>query len=147
MSEKVTKVKAISDMPEMVQFVYDFYQSRLNLWNKMRRDTQEAEQKARYEERKKRLDEEEEMIREKLEKSVEVSELRKRRRLNIDHDSSSDESDDEVVLVDNQEEKNVSNETQVTENVEMSENQETEAEKAPAEEIIVQDETISSSAD
>lgn len=81
-------------MPEMAQFVFDFYQSKLKLWNQMKkREKQEERQaiKESNEERRRKLDEEEKLLRGKLNETGE----RLKSRLNIESDSSSSSEEDE----------------------------------------------------
>ncbi len=63
----------ILDMPQMAQFVYDFYQAKLSCWNKLQSVTREAREKKSEQEKTKesqerleRLNEEERILREKL---------------------------------------------------------------------------------
>jgi hypothetical protein len=81
-------------MQEMVQFVYDFYQSKLKTWQNMKSD------KLSKEERLKKLNEEEKIIREKLNQAIERSENKYGTRLDIGrsfdgYGSSSSSSEEE----------------------------------------------------
>lgn len=85
-------------MPEMAQFVYDFYQSKLQQWNKLKNKQNEEEAKRRNKERLQKLDEEEKILREKLFETIEKSETRKQRlpvNTNNSDSSSSSESESE----------------------------------------------------
>ncbi len=63
----------IVDMPQMAQFVFDFYQAKLNCWNKLQNVTREVREKKSVQDKNKenrerleRLNEEERVLREKL---------------------------------------------------------------------------------
>ncbi len=73
LDEKPEDCLEILDMPQMAQFVYDFYQAKLSCWNKLQSVTREAREKKseqekteESEERLERLNEEERILREKL---------------------------------------------------------------------------------
>jgi multidrug efflux pump subunit AcrA (membrane-fusion protein) len=83
----------MQDMSEMTQFVYDFYQARLQLWKKTKREEELAEQKLKQQKRMEQLDEEEKLLREKLNDTYEK--ITQNKRLNIDFsETSSDEDGD-----------------------------------------------------
>ena len=78
-------------MSQMAQFVFDFYQSKLKLWNTLKRQNE----KQHEENAKKKLDEEEVLLRGKLNETVEKSKTRLLKSLNIESESSSSSSDSE----------------------------------------------------
>ena len=78
----------------MTQFVYDFYQARLQLWKKTKREKELAEQKLKQQKRTEQLDEEEKQLREKLNDTYEK--ITQNKRLNIEFsETSSDEDENE----------------------------------------------------
>ena len=87
-NENVGEIKVIENMTEMAQFVFDFYQSKLKLWNSIKSQPDKLHLNT-----KNKLDEEEVVLREKLNKVVTKSTLLKN--LNIDSESSNSESNDD----------------------------------------------------
>ena len=79
-------------MPEMAQFVYDFYNSKLQMWSKSKRENNEVQETERREDRLRKLDEEEKVLRERLEETMRNQEV-KSKQLLIDSDSSSSENE------------------------------------------------------
>ncbi len=113
-------------MQEMVQFVYDFYQSKLKTWQ----NSKTQNDKTSKEERLKRLNEEERVIREKLNQAIERSE--KKARLNIgksfeEYGSSSSSSEDEDQIETNNNNQDLTgddlNEKMNSDNVQIKEDQ------------------------
>lgn len=90
MTDQVEKPKIVEDMAEMAQFVYDFYQSKLQHWNKIKNKEKEELSKQRHKERLQQLDEEEKVLREKLTLTAEEIEASAQRRLAINELSSSE---------------------------------------------------------
>ena len=76
-------------MSDMAQFVFDFYQSKLKLWNSIKKNDEKVEQENIREENKRKLDEEEKMIREKLNDAARKSTNKLLKTLSIESDSSS----------------------------------------------------------
>ena len=76
----------------MAQFVYDFYNSKLQMWSKSKRDNKEVQETERREDRLKKLNEEEKVLRERLEETMRKQEAK----LLMDSDSSSSEDDSEA---------------------------------------------------
>ena len=71
--DEISKRLVVADMPQLAQYVFDFYQSKLQTWNKLQKVTQETEEKSESgdkiqanRDRIKNLDEEEKVLREKL---------------------------------------------------------------------------------
>lgn len=71
--DDLAKRLVVADMPQMAQYVFDFYQSKLQSWNKLQKITQETEESSQSndktqanKDRIKKLDEEEKVLREKL---------------------------------------------------------------------------------
>ena len=139
LNDAVEKPKVVEDMPEMAQYVFDFYQSKLEHFNKIKNQAKASEGKAKHQERAKLLADEEKLLREKLGEAYENLEKSKTNRLNIDQndssssDSSSDEEEEQVVeksataTVDNEEKINDDDTKKVDElnsNVEMEEEEE-----------------------
>ena len=67
----------IADMPQMAQYVFDFYQAKLSCWNKLQKVTRESDEKKKGQEktnenreRLEKLNEEEKILREKLGKKT-----------------------------------------------------------------------------
>ena len=80
LDDKVEKPVEIADMPQMAQYVFEFYQAKLKCWNKLQNVTKEVEDKGKSvdkvnanKERLKKLDEEEKVLREKLGKTLILS--------------------------------------------------------------------------
>jgi hypothetical protein len=105
--ESSDNVKTIESMQEMVQLVYDFYQSKLKAWQ----NSKNQNVKLSKEERLKKLNEEERVIREKLNEAIERSEYKHGTRLNIgksfeeygsSSSSSSSEDEDNVETTNNE---------------------------------------------
>ena len=94
------RVRAVADVTEMSKFVFDFYQERLQVWQRSRREQESRKQQAEREERRRKLDEEERVLRERMDETLEKARDR-RTRLDIDlasaEEPSSSESDSEVV--------------------------------------------------
>jgi len=76
-------------MTDMAQFVFDFYQSKLKLWNSIKKNDEKIEQDNIREENKRKLDEEEKIIREKLNDAARKSTNKLLKTLSIESDSSS----------------------------------------------------------
>jgi len=73
LKDRVEGPLVIEDMPQMAQYVFDFYQAKLKFWNKLKNVSKEAEDTRRSEDKVKanrerlaKLDEEEKTLREKL---------------------------------------------------------------------------------
>ena len=69
-------VRTVSDMPEMAQFVFDFYQAKLRTWQSSKQERERSEQRERNDNRRRQLDEEEKVLRERLINTVAMSETR-----------------------------------------------------------------------
>ncbi|RNA15941.1 intron-binding aquarius isoform X2 [Brachionus plicatilis] len=139
---------AVNDMPEMTQFVFDFYKSRLEAWKKNKREMEIVQQRLLQEERIRKLDEEEKVLREKLE--VAAEKISRTERLRIQEDeSSSEESENEDQAEINEvksaenEEKNQDDRSQEGNTDENVDNRQTEmiAEQAEADEETIEDKT------
>ena len=89
------ETKVIENMADMTQFVFDFYQSKLKLWNSIKKKEEQTEEENTREEAKRKLDEEEKLLREKLNESARNSTNKFLKTLNIESDSSSSDSSDE----------------------------------------------------
>ena len=76
----------------MTQFVFDFYQSKLKLWNSIQRNEEIIKEKTIQE-----LNEEENILREKLNETVRNSTNKLLKTLNIESDSSSSDSSTEDI--------------------------------------------------
>lgn len=73
LGDEVTSPVVIEDMPQMAQYVFDFYQAKLKFWNKLKNVSKEAEDTRKSEDKVKanrerlaKLDAEEKVLREKL---------------------------------------------------------------------------------
>ena len=77
-------------MPEMAQFVYDFYQNKLQNWKTIKNQEDQIKQKSELADLKKKLDEEEKVLKNRLIESIQNSKLSLKRRMNIESDSSSE---------------------------------------------------------
>ncbi len=108
-------MKVIEDMPEMAQYVYDFYQTKLKTWQKSRNQQEKVDK----EERLRKLNEEEKVLREKLNETIEKSENKfASNRLNIGknyevYSSSSSEDEEENESNHNGNENNMSQDNQI----------------------------------
>jgi intron-binding protein aquarius len=86
----------VKDMPQMAQFVYDYYQKKLQLYEDIKRKQMEAARKEKNEKRIQELNEEEERLRKSLETQYDkIVTLNKRRNSDSSSSSSDDESENE----------------------------------------------------
>ena len=82
-------------MQEMAKYVYDFYQSKLQNWKRIKNTEKEEENKMKYKEKMELLDEEEKFLREKLDLTIEQNLIRVKERLDIKNYNSSSSSSEE----------------------------------------------------
>jgi intron-binding protein aquarius len=107
------KVKIMQDMPEMTQFVFGFYQQKLNQWQKTSKNQQQSNQndfnrQVSREERRRQLDEEEKVLRARLESTIEnVQQTTQQKRLNINFDDDSSSSEEEESFEENNDQQQV----------------------------------------
>ena len=81
----------------MTQFVFDFYQSKLKLWNSIKKKEEKNEEEFIKEKTTQELNEEEQILREKLNETVRNSTNKLLKTLNIESDSSSSDSSTEDI--------------------------------------------------
>jgi hypothetical protein len=85
-------------MQEMAKYVYDFYQSKLQNWKRVKNTEKEEEIKMKYKEKMQLLDAEEKILREKLDLTIEQNLIRVKERLDIKNYNSSSSSSEEEEL-------------------------------------------------
>lgn len=99
----------MEDMPQMAQFVYDYYQNKLKLYEKLRKQQANVDKKEQNELRLKQLNEEEERLRKGLEaqfsriienEAKDETSSTSSGSLNSDEDSSSEDDGEKIVVQD-----------------------------------------------